>query len=62
MKKAFLVLAPAVAVLAAPALHAKPATITATLAGAAAHYMAAGPNEIDEDDAGEDRAKKGETA
>ncbi|MBL5978530.1 formate dehydrogenase subunit beta [Comamonas sp. NyZ500] len=34
----------------------------ATLAGAAAHYMAAGPNEIDEDDAGEDRAKKGETA
>lgn len=35
MKKAFLVLAPAVAVLAAPALHAKPAPITATLAGAA---------------------------
>ena len=34
----------------------------ATLAGAAAHYMATGPNEIDEDDAGEDRAKKGETA
>ena len=34
----------------------------ATLAGAAAHYMAAGPNEIDEDDAGEDRTKKGETA
>jgi len=34
----------------------------ATLAGAAAHYMAAGPNEIDEDDAGEDRIKKGETA
>ncbi len=34
----------------------------ATLAGAAAHYMAAGPNEIDEDDAGEDRARKGETA
>ncbi|MBS3019278.1 Formate dehydrogenase, nitrate-inducible, iron-sulfur subunit [Comamonas sp. PE63] len=34
----------------------------ATLAGAAAHYMATGPNEIDEDDAGEDCAKKGETA
>ena len=34
----------------------------ATLAGAAAHYMATGPNEIDADDAGEDRAKKGETA
>ncbi|MPS92621.1 formate dehydrogenase subunit beta [Comamonas sp.] len=36
----------------------------ATLAGAAAHYMAAGPNEIDEDedDTGEDRARKGETA
>ncbi|NIF86624.1 formate dehydrogenase subunit beta [Comamonas sp. Tr-654] len=34
----------------------------ATLAGAAAHYMAAGPNEVEEDDAGEDPARKGETS